>query len=94
LTTQRASIDWPRLLGDIAYLIGEEVPGSCAREPVGSRLLAAYLGVSRGALRNWQDGTEPRHSEGEQLIETWCRLCGKPEASAPITVRSLSASRA
>lgn len=103
MNPRRASIDWPRLLDDIAYLIGEPIhEGSSVRTPVGSRALADYLGpwvrpdegLNRGTLRGWLEGAEPRHSDGECLIAVWCRLCGKSEESAPITVRSLSAFRA
>jgi hypothetical protein len=89
---QRSSIDWPRLLADIAYLIGEpQLENPVMRNPVGTRLLADHLQVTRGALRNWQEGSEPRHSEGERLIAVWCSLTGKAEGFAPITVRSFSA---
>lgn len=88
-----SNIDWPRLLGDIAYLLGEQLPGTVAREPVGTPTLARHLNKSRGAVRNWLEGTEPRHSEGQELIEVWCSLSGKAAGYAPICVRSMSAAK-
>ena len=88
------SIDWPRLLGDIAYLIGEQDFASPdVRVAVGTQRLATYLELSRGAVRNYLDGTEPRHSEGERLITVWVRLSGKPREFAPVQ-RSTSMSAA
>lgn len=92
--SQQTGIDWPRLLGDIAYLLGELQPGSdVLRVPASSYIVADHLHVSRGALRNWIDGGEPRHWEGERLVDAWCVLTGKARGFAPITVRSLSAKR-
>jgi hypothetical protein len=93
MTPQRASVDWPRLLADIAYLIGEPIQeGSSVRTPVGTRLLAAFLDRPRSTVVGWTEGQEPRHSDGEWLLERWCELTGKAESFAPITVRSFSAS--
>jgi hypothetical protein len=89
------SIDWPRLLGDIAYLIGEQdFAFPEVRVAVGTQRLATYLELSRGAVRNYLDGTEPRHSEGERLITVWVKLSGKPREFAPRERASMSAASA
>lgn len=89
------TVDWPRLLGDIAYLLGDQLhPDSDQRQAVGTPRLAEYLGISRGALRNLLDGTEPRHSDGEAFIREWVRLTGKPAAFVPMARAVFSAAKA
>lgn len=78
------AIDWPRLLGDLAYLVGDELPGTTAREPATLGTLAAFLAVPRSTLRGWQEGTEPRHTDGEALVAVWANLSGKGRAFAPV----------
>jgi hypothetical protein len=78
-------VDWPRLLSDIAWLIGEyDFAFPDVRTPAGTPKLAVYLQLSRGAVRNMLDGTEPRHSDGQRLIAVWMRLSGKPAAYVPV----------
>lgn len=85
-------IDWPRLLEDIAWQLGEpDFAFPHVRTPAGSRQVAAHLHVSRSTLLRWQDGSEPRHSDGEWLVLTWCCLTGKSQAFVPRAKRSLSA---
>lgn len=76
-------IDWPQVLGDIAYLLGDTIPGSDRRQPLGTERLARELDLARGTVRNILDGTEPRHSDGERFLERWASLSGKPRAVAP-----------
>ena len=86
-------IDWPALLGDIAHLLGEPLPGTDQRTPAGTRALADYLRVNRETLRRWLEGSEPRHSDGEVLLIAWCRLSGKVAAFAPRHRQMLSAAK-
>lgn len=89
-----AYIDWPRLLGDLQYLLGEPATdGSGVVTNAGTPTLAVYLGVKRTTLRGWLDGSEPKHSQGEQLIAAWVRLSGKPREFTPITVVTYSAAK-
>ena len=78
------AIDWPRLLGDLAYLLGDELPGTTAREPAPVGTLAAFLAVPRSTLRGWLEGAEPRHNDGEALLLRWCALTGKARTFAPL----------
>lgn len=80
-------IDWPQVLGDIAYLLGDAIPGTNLRQPLGTERLARELGIARSTVRNILDGTEPRHSDGERFISRWASLSGKPGAFAPRLVR-------
>lgn len=85
-------IDWPRLLGDIAYMLGEPDPGNPdVRVPCSQERLASALGVARGTLRGWMDGSEPKHGDGERLLDRWVRLTGQARIFAPVDRRPLSA---
>ena len=53
--------------------------------------LAEALKIPRGTLRGWMDGSEPRHTDGEALLDRWCRMTGKARIFAPTERRSLSA---
>ena len=79
-----APVDWPRLLGDLAYLLGDELPGTTAREPAPLGTLAEFLAVPRSTLRGWLDGAEPRHNDGEALLLLWAGLAGKAPVFAPL----------
>lgn len=88
-------VDWPRLLGDMQYLLGEPVHvGSSARTPCSSNFLATYLGVKRTTMVGWINGGKIEYHQGCDLIEKWCDLTGKPARFVPITMVSFSAARA
>ena len=78
------AIHWPRLLGDLAYLLGDELPGTTAREPAPLGALAFDLAVPRSTLRGWLEGAEPKHNDGEALLMRWCALTGKARAFEPL----------
>ena len=78
------AIDWPALLGDLAYLLGDQLPGTSARAPAPLGTLAAFLDVPRSTLRGWMEDAEPRHNDGEALLIRWCALTGKASAFAPL----------
>ena len=85
-------IDWPAVLGDLAYQLGDPAPGNPdARVPCSQERLASALGVARGTLRGWMDGSEPKHGDGEKLLDRWRVLTGKPRIFAPLERRPLSA---
>jgi len=86
--------DWPKILGDIAYLLGEpNARNPQLRDPISSYQLADALHVPRGTLRGWMDGSEPKHTDGERLLERWCALTGRSRSFAPVC-RVLSAAQA
>lgn len=85
------NVDWPALLGDLAYLLGEEVPNQPQlRVALGTPRLAEYLGITRGKLRNILDGTKVEYDEGTTWIAMWCRLTGKSTAFVPRAQRAMS----
>jgi len=86
-----AAIDWPTVLDEIATVLGDIDPATGRRVPVSVVVLAESLGVARGTLRGWLDGSEPRHQDGERLLDRWCTLTGKARAFAPRDVRPLPA---
>jgi hypothetical protein len=86
-------IDWPKVLGEIAYMLGEPVPDGRQRLPCSEVALAAVLEVPRSTLKGWIDGSEPKHSDGERILWRWCVLSGKPRSFAPTERASLSAAK-
>ena len=77
------TIDWPTLISDMQWLLGEAMPGTVERQPCGTLLVAQHLGISRGAVRNWLAGTEPAYTHGEAALLAWAALSGKPVSAAP-----------
>ena len=77
------TIDWPTVVGDMQWLLGDPMPGTVERKPCGTLAVAKHLGVSRGAVRNWVDGTEPAYAQGVALLLAWAALSGKPATAAP-----------
>ena len=87
-------IDWPKVLEDIAWLMGEgDFAFPDARRALSSYQLAYHLKVARGTLRGWLDGAEPRWTDGERILIQWCALTGKARAFAPQERKSLSAAK-
>lgn len=88
------TIDWPAVIADLAYLLGdvdESHPDS--RVPCSQYVLAENLGVARTTIQRWLDGSRPNWDDGELLLERWCKLSTKARAFAPLTKRSLSAAK-
>lgn len=92
---QGSRIDWPKVLDDIAYLLGEPLAtNELLREPVSVVKLADALDYPRGTVRNWQDGSEPKHFDGERILAYWCRLTGKARTFVPVDRYVYSAAKA
>lgn len=90
-----ARIDWPRLLEDLAHLLGEpDASNPDVRVPCSQQRLANSLAVPKSTLYGWIEGSEPKHADGERLLVRWCALTGQARTFAPIAQqRSLSAAR-
>lgn len=85
-------IDWPTVLSDIAYMLGEPDPANLqVRVPCSQHRLAAELRIVRGQLRNWLDGSEPKHADGEAVLARWSSLTGKDRVFAPRERRAVHA---
>ena len=85
-------IDWPRVLEEIAHLLGDAEPGFPERViPLGAIRLGQALDRPKSTVQGWQLGSMPRHDDGEMLIDRWCQLTGKAREFVPRERRSLSA---
>lgn len=45
------------------------------------------LGIAKSTLTGWKDGVEPKHADGERLIEFWCMVTAKQRAELPTEPR-------
>lgn len=46
--------------------------------------IAISIGVGRSTINDWKNNSSrPKHEDGENLIELWCRLAGKSRESVP-----------
>jgi hypothetical protein len=78
-------VNWPKLLEEVAWLLGEPVLHEPERRvPLSTSQLADAIGQARGTLRGWIDGSEPKHADGEALLDRWCKLSGKAREFAPL----------
>jgi hypothetical protein len=94
-SSDSSRIDFTKVLEDIAYQLGEPLPSNPEqREAVSVVKLADALDVPRGTLRNWLDGSEPRHTDGEKILAHWQRLTGKARTFAPVDRYVFSAAKA
>ena len=66
------AVDWFRILADLQHLGLSNVCVSKA------------LGVPPRTLGSWKnDGSEPRYSDGDALIEFWAKTTGRDRADSP-----------
>lgn len=79
------TFDWPRLLDDLAWLLGDppDHDNPYVRTPISAQALAEWLKVPRKTMIGWRDGTQPRHADGEMLIAQWTRMAGKGREFVP-----------
>lgn len=94
LSTLPLPIDIPRVLEDIAYMLGEPEPtNKLLRAPLRTEKLAEALGVPRSTLRGWIDGSDPGLHHGLMIIGLWCQVTGKAQTFIHRQQRPLSASQ-
>lgn len=78
-------INWQQVLEELAWLLGEPDQNNPEqRTPLSTSQLADAIGQARGTLRGWIDGSEPKHADGEVLLDRWCKLSGKAREFAPL----------
>lgn len=53
--------------------------------------IAAAIGVAKSTLMGWRNFPyhEPRHVDGERLVQLWCRVIGQPREALPLNVEDL-----
>lgn len=66
-------IDWFRLLDDLAR----------AGVPVSS--VAMHTRAPRSTILGWKQGAEPKHRDGELLLDLWIAKTGQSRHEAPRT---------
>lgn len=64
-TGVKRGTDWPRLLLDL------RAAGVSVHE------VARRIGRPRPTVQSWGTGCEPRHADGEALLELWAAIVGK-----------------
>lgn len=47
------------------------------------RDIADQIGIPKTTIIDWKQGAEPRHADGEVLIDFWCRVTGKDRFDIP-----------
>lgn len=89
-----SQVDWPRLLGDLQWMLGEpELAFPQVRKPMSTQALAKHLDVPRMTLVGYMEGADPKHAQGERLIAEWCALSGKRREFLPMASSVLSAAK-
>src|SRR6185436_21153103 len=87
-------IDIPKVLGDLAYLLGDpDLANSDVRTAVSEYKLADALDVHRNTLRGWLAGSDPGLHHGLIIIGMWCELTGKAQTFIHRERAPLSAAR-
>ena len=53
--------------------------------------IAAAIGVAKSTLMGWRNPpySEPRHADGERLVQLWCRVTGLPRDAIPVDVEDI-----
>lgn len=74
-------VDWPRVLVELD------------ERGMSTRAAAKMLGIGKRTVGGWKHGVEPRHCNGEELVELWCDVCEKTREDLPM-VRLVAAQRA
>ena len=74
MRVEQYRIDWFRFISDIS------------RRQFSLSRTAAELEVSKSTLLGWKMGSEPKHGDGEALIEMWCQVTGRDREIVPVVV--------
>lgn len=46
--------------------------------------IGARLGRAEATVMGWRDGSQPKHHDGERLIDLWCQATGAHRDAAPV----------
>lgn len=55
------------------------------REGYTTRDVSSIVGVPRSTITGWMSGSEPRHREGETVIQFWCETTGQSREGLPLS---------
>lgn len=80
----RARVDWFRVLADLQ------------RHGFSISAVCLSIEVPKATLLGWRNlDAEPRHADGERLVQLWSRVTERPRDEVPLNVQDLlSAARA
>ncbi|WP_368640590.1 hypothetical protein ABRZ04_05255 [Castellaniella ginsengisoli] len=53
------------------------------REGYTVRDVADIVGIPTSTIKGWMAGSEPRHQDGETIIQFWCEAADRPRESVP-----------
>jgi hypothetical protein len=55
------------------------------REGYTTRDVSSIVGIPRSTIDGWRTGAEPRHQDGETIIQFWSETTGLPRESLPLS---------
>lgn len=64
------------------------------RHGISFAMLSAQIGIPRASLHFYKSGGEPKHKDGEKLIDFWCVLLTKNRDQLPLEKVIYSAAKA
>ena len=47
--------------------------------------VSSIVGIPRSTIDGWMSGAEPRHQDGETIIQFWSEATGLPRESLPVS---------
>jgi hypothetical protein len=68
----RKRVNWFRIIADLSR---------CGKSTYD---ISAQLERAQSTVDRWANGSEPRHNDGEDLIDMWCREMGKCRSEVPM----------
>lgn len=69
--SRRCNTDWFRIICDLG------------RFNMSLQAIANIIGVPKPTIVGWKQGAEPRHSDGEKLVQLWCSVTGGGRQDLP-----------
>ena len=75
----KTRVDWFRIIHDIK------------RHGISMYALEAQVGIAKTTLIGYKQGGDPRHADGEILVNFWCKLTGNGREQLPVERVPLSA---
>lgn len=71
-------VDWFRVLTELK------------RHGIAHSGIRGAIGIPESTLQGYKTGSEPKHVDGERLIEFWCQVTGRTRAELPMEKITLS----
>lgn len=74
-------VDWFRVLDDLK------------RRGFSLYMLEVQVGIPKSTLVGYKQGSEPKHMDGERLIQFWCQVTTNERSAIPTAPVALSVAR-